>query len=129
MSGLFFTTEAPLSSICINDIDDPFAIAQRLICFKLFGPFNTLFYMLARMTRSVQRLLDENGTGMTARGIKAPKLKTIPLPVSPEAEQAGIVSKVEELMVVFDSEGLHEGGSRYTTWLGRCSCRAGGGLT
>jgi type I restriction enzyme S subunit len=98
LGDLFFTTEAPLGNICLNDIEEPFAIAQRLICLKPFGATNTHFYMLAIMSQTVQRVLDDNATGMTARGIKAAKLKLIPLPVPPEAEQARIVSKVEELM-------------------------------
>jgi len=103
LGDLFFTTEAPLGNICFNDIEESFAIAQRLICFKPFGPTNTRFYMLAIMSQSVQRVLDDNATGMTARGIKAAKLKPIPLPVPPEAEQARIVAKVEELMALCDA--------------------------
>ncbi len=30
---LFFTTEAPLANICLNDIEESFALAQRAICF------------------------------------------------------------------------------------------------
>ncbi len=103
VDDLFFTTEAPLGNICLNDIEEPFAIAQRLICFKPYGPTNTRFFMLALMSRSMQRLLDENATGMTAKGIKAAKLKPIPLPVPPEAEQARIVAKVDELMTICDA--------------------------
>ena len=103
LGDLFFTTEAPLGNICLNDIEEPFAIAQRLICFQPFGPTNTHFYMLAIMSQSVQRVIDDNATGMTARGIKAAKLKLIPLPVPPEAEQARIVSKVEELMALCEA--------------------------
>nr|WP_294917908.1 restriction endonuclease subunit S [uncultured Neokomagataea sp.] len=107
LGDLFFTTEAPLGNICLHNIEEPFAIAQRLICFKPFGPTNTRFYLLAIMSQSVQRVLDDNATGMTARGIKAAKLKSIPLPVPPEAEQARIVAKVEELMVVCDALKAH----------------------
>jgi type I restriction enzyme S subunit len=103
LGDLFFTTEAPLGNICLNDIEDPFAIAQRLICFKPFGATNTRFYMLAIMSPSVQQLLDDHATGMTARGIKAAKLKLIPLPVPPEGEQARIVAKVDELIALCDA--------------------------
>lgn len=102
IGDLFFTTEAPLGNICLNDIDEPFAIAQRLICFTPYGPTNTRFYMMAIMSASMQRVLDYNATGMTARGIKAAKLKPIALPVPPEAEQARIVAKVDELMALCD---------------------------
>lgn len=103
IGDLFFTTEAPLGNICLNDIDEPFAIAQRLICFKPYGPTNTRFFMMAIMSQSMQRVLDDNATGMTARGIKAAKLKPIALPVPPEAEQRRIVAKVEELMALCDA--------------------------
>ncbi len=100
---LFFTTEAPLGNICINDIEEPFAIAQRLICFKPYGVANTRFYMMTIMSRSMQRVLDDSATGMTARGIKAAKLKPIALPVPPDAEQQRIVVKVDELMALCDA--------------------------
>lgn len=100
---LFFTTEAPLGNICINDIEEPFAIAQRLICLKPYGVTNTRFYMMTVMSRSMQRVLDDNATGVTARGIKAAKLKSIALPVPPEEEQQRIVDKVDELMALCDA--------------------------
>ncbi|MBS0244772.1 MAG: restriction endonuclease subunit S, partial [Proteobacteria bacterium] len=84
------------------DIDEPFAIAQRVICFKPYGATNTRFYMMVIMSRVMQRLLDDNATGMTARGIKAAKLKPIALPVPPEAEQQRIVGKVDELLTLCD---------------------------
>lgn len=100
---LFFTTEAPLGNICLNDIEQPFAIAQRVICFHPYGTTNTRFYMMAIMSRSMQQVLDNHSTGMTARGIKAAKLKPIALPVPPEAEQCRIVAKVDQLMALCDA--------------------------
>lgn len=102
VGDLFFTTEAPLGNICLNDIEKPFAIAQRLICFKPYGPTNSHFYMLAIMSKSIQRMLNGLATGMTAAGIKAAKLKPIPLPVPPEEEQSRIVAKVEQLIALCD---------------------------
>jgi type I restriction enzyme S subunit len=58
--------------------------------------------MMVIMSASMQRVLDDNATGMTARGIKAARLKPIALPVPPEAEQARIVTKVDELMALCD---------------------------
>lgn len=102
LGDLFFTTEAPLGNICLNDIEEPFAIAQRLICFNPYGKVNTRFYMLVIMSDVMQRIIDQNSTGMTASGIKAAKLKPIALPVPPEAEQYRIVAKVDELMALCD---------------------------
>ena len=103
IGDLFFTTEAPLGNICQNDMEAPFAIAQRLICFRPYGHVNTRFFMLAIMSRSMQQLLDDHATGMTARGIKAAKLKPLPLPVPPQAEQHRIVTKVYELMALCEA--------------------------
>lgn len=100
IGDLFFTPEAPLGNICLNDIEEQFAIAQRLICFQPYGAVNTRFYMLSIMSKVYQEILDDNATGMTARGIKASKLKPLPLPVPPEAEQKRIVAKVDELMAL-----------------------------
>lgn len=102
VGDLFFTTEAPLGNICQNNIEEPFAIAQRLICFQPYGDVDTRFFMLAIMSRSMQQMLDDHATGMTARGIKAAKLKPLPLPVPPADEQHRIVVKVDELMALCD---------------------------
>lgn len=103
IGDLFFTTEAPLGNICLNDVEEPFAIAQRLICLKPYGIANTRFYMMTIMSRSMQRVIDSSATGMTARGIKAANLKPIVLPVPPDAEQQRIVAKVDELMSLCDA--------------------------
>ena len=103
LGDLFFTTEAPLGNICQNDIHEAFAIAQRLICFQPYGDVNTRFFMMAIMSRSMQKVLDDHATGMTARGIKAAKLKLLALPVPPKAEQHRIVAKVDELLALCDA--------------------------
>jgi type I restriction enzyme S subunit len=100
---LFFTTEAPLGNVCVNDVGERFAVAQRVICLQPYGRVNTRFYMMAIMSRSVQRVLYDEATGMTARGIKAAKLKPIALPVPPEAEQHRIVAWVDALFAVCDA--------------------------
>ena len=107
VGDLFFTTEAPLGNICQNDIEEPFAIAQRVICFQPYGAANTRFLMLAIMSRSMQRIIDDQATGMTAKGIKASKLKPLPLPIPPLAEQQRIVAKVDALMALCDQLKSH----------------------
>jgi type I restriction enzyme S subunit len=47
--------------------------------------------------------LDKNGTGVTAKGIKASKLKQLPIAIPPLAEQRRIVAKVDELMALVDA--------------------------
>ncbi len=102
IGDLFFTTEAPLANVCLNDIEEPFALAQRAICFQPYATIDTKFFMLALMSDVMQSLIDAHATGMTAKGIKAAKLKPLPVPIPPLAEQERIVAKVDELMALCD---------------------------
>jgi hypothetical protein len=49
-----------------------------------------------------QSILDNTATGLTAKGIKAAKLKRLPVAIPPLSEQIRIVAKVKELMTLCD---------------------------
>jgi type I restriction enzyme S subunit len=100
VGDLFFTTEAPLANICINDMDFQFAMAQRVICLQPYGQIDTKFFMYALMSDLMQSLIGAHATGLTAKGIKAARLKALPVPIPPQAEQRRIVAKIDELMTL-----------------------------
>jgi type I restriction enzyme S subunit len=102
IGDMLFTTEAPLGNIAIVDIAEKFALAQRVICFQLHDQAIGTYLKIAVMSEQVQEQLINAATGMTATGIKASKLKEIPVPIPPLAEQHRIVAKVDELMALCD---------------------------
>ena len=102
IGDLFFTTEAPLGNVCLNDIEEPFALAQRVICMQPYTDIDTRFLMYGLMSELMQSLIHEYATGLTAKGIKATRLKPLPIPIPPLAEQHRIVAKVDELMALCD---------------------------
>ena len=102
IGDLLFTTEAPLGNVCLNDVDEPFALAQRVICMQPYADIDTRFLMYGLMSDSMLLLIYEHATGLTAKGIKAAKLKPLPIPIPPLAEQHRIVAKVDELMALCD---------------------------
>jgi type I restriction enzyme S subunit len=99
---ILFTTEAPMGNAATVSLPDRFALAQRVICFRPYGGANADWLTLQILSEPFQSLLDELATGLTAKGIKAAKLKRIPIALPPLAEQHRIVAKVDELMVLCD---------------------------
>ena len=100
---ILFTPEAPLGNVAIVDILGIFALAQRVICFQLHESEMSSYIRLLIMSNPFQNQLLINATGMTAKGIKASKLKEIPVPIPPLAEQHRIVAKVDQLMSLCDT--------------------------
>ena len=102
VGDMLFTTEAPLGNIALVEIQERFALAQRVICFQLHEPRMGPFLRIAMMSRPLQAQFGDAATGMTATGIKASRLKEVPLPIPPQAEQERIVAKVNQLMTLCD---------------------------
>ena len=99
---VLFTTEAPMGNAAVVRLTERFALAQRVINLRLYGSLDPDFLVLQILAEPFQRILDATATGLTAKGIKAAKLKRLPIVVPPLAEQRRIVAKVAELMVLCD---------------------------
>lgn len=102
IGDMLFTTEAPLGNIALIGIAEEFALAQRVICFQLHERAIGEYLKIAIMSDQVQQQLINAATGMTATGIKASKLKEIPIPIPSIAEQHRIVAKVDEIVALCD---------------------------
>jgi len=103
VGDVLFTTEAPMGNAAIVELAERFALAQRVICFQSYGAVEPEFLVMQILSDQFQLILDKNGTGVTAKGIKASKLKRLPIAVPPIAEQRRIVSKVKEVMALVDA--------------------------
>lgn len=99
---VLFTTEAPMGNAAVLRLSDKIGLAQRVINFRLYGGLDPDFLVLQILSEPFQRILEATATGLTAKGIKAAKLKRLPIAVPPLAEQHRIVAKVREVMTVCD---------------------------
>ena len=99
---LLFTTEAPLGNVAPVNLKEKFALAQRVINLQPFMAFDTSFMLIALMSGTMQNQFWQKATGMTAKGIKAARLKLIPILYPPLSEQDRIVEKVNSLMALLD---------------------------
>lgn len=102
VGDVLFTTEAPMGNAARVDLAGRFALAQRVIDLRAYGAVDADFLVLVINSRPFQLILDATATGLTAKGIKAAKLKRLPIPVPSLPEQHRIVAKVNELMAVCD---------------------------
>lgn len=94
---ILFTTEAPLGNACQLDIDEPYALGQRLITIQPLLS-NKRLVLFAILSRAIQLQLIDKASGITAKGIKSSRLVQVLIPLPPLAEQAAIVERVEALM-------------------------------
>lgn len=99
---VLFTTEAPMGNAAVVRLNENFGLAQRVINFRLYGSLDPDFMALQLRSAPFQTILDKTATGLTAKGIKAAKLKRLPFAIPPLPEQHRIVAKVDELMGLCD---------------------------
>lgn len=99
---LFVTEGHTMGFVAQIDLKYEFALAQRTICFQSFLEMDLGFYYFTMMSPQFQSIIIDNQTGSAAGGIKASKLKRVPIPIPPSEEQKVIVEKVNGLMDLCD---------------------------
>lgn len=97
VGDILFTTEAPLGNVAVVDIEAPFALAQRVICFGLYEPRTSLMLKSILLSQFFQDAIADQASGVTAQGIKSARLQLILIPLPPLAEQSRIIARVEAL--------------------------------
>ncbi len=100
---LLFTTEAPLGNAALCDLDIT-SCGQRIITMQKYCD-NTVcleLFMYFILSPAFQNELQDNCTGITAKGIKADKLKHLLIPFPPIEEQQRIVDKINKIMPKID---------------------------
>jgi type I restriction enzyme, S subunit len=99
---VLFTTEAPLGNVAQLLTRERVALAQRIIALHPISRISGAYLALSLMSPLMQASIRAKATGTTAQGIKAAKLRLIPVPVPMEHEQESIVDKVQHLMALCD---------------------------
>jgi len=97
---LFVTEGHTMGFAALNDRVDEFALAQRIITLQPWHPLETRCFLFFMMSSLFQGLVRLNATGSAAVGIKAARLRGLPLPFPPAAEQREIVRRVEALFAL-----------------------------
>ena len=99
-NDLLITTEAPLGNVALAD-QDTYSTAQRVIVLQLREEYrdkvNNKYVMHYMLDESFQTKLQDQKTGSTVAGIKAAKLKLIPIVLPCVTEQAEVVRILDSL--------------------------------
>ena len=99
-NDLLFTTEAPLGNVALAD-QDTYSTAQRVIVLQLREEFlnkvNNKYVMYHMLDEKFQTQLQDQKTGSTVAGIKAAKLKLIPIVLPSADEQEEVVRILDSL--------------------------------
>ena len=100
---IFFVTEgATMGFVALNDREGEIALAQRTLTLQPFQTLGTKFFYYFMMSKFFQDLVVLNATGSAAVGIKAARVRDLPAPFPPLAEQHEIVRRVEALLARAD---------------------------
>ncbi|MBC3619036.1 restriction endonuclease subunit S [Vibrio metschnikovii] len=97
---LFITEGHTMGYVAQVELDYSFALAQRTICLQCFGDLSPEYLRIALMSPQFQLMVKDNETGSAAGGIKASKLKRLPIPVPTLPEQINIVERVDCLLAI-----------------------------
>lgn len=110
---VIFTTEAPLGNVAQLNIKGKYALAQRAITLPIIDGAYPEYLKYILMSHSMQKVINEQATGTTVKGIKSSKLKEIIVPLPSMKEQKEIVrildsvlnneTKIEEVIDICDS--------------------------
>ena len=99
-NDLLITTEAPLGNVALAD-QDTYSTAQRVIVLQLREEYhdkvNNKYVMHYMLDESFQTKLQDQKTGSTVAGIKAAKLKLIPIVLPCVDEQIEVVRILDSL--------------------------------
>ena len=105
IGDIVITTEAPLGNVALIDRED-IALAQRVIKYRANVNFLNYGYLKHYfLSEKFQKILDDNSSGSTAKGIKGSVLHKLPiiLPQLPEQTTiAAALSDVDALMGELD---------------------------
>ncbi|WP_214691584.1 MULTISPECIES: restriction endonuclease subunit S [unclassified Exiguobacterium] len=96
--NIFFTTEAPLGNVAINNLDQLFATAQRLITIQVNTNCHNKFLFYYLMSNQAKTQILKMATGTTVKGIKTKVLKELIVPLPPLEEQKLISEKIDALL-------------------------------
>ncbi len=101
---VIFTMEAPLGEAAVVPDDRRFSLAQRTLLLRAKqGTVDGEFLSKALMSPQVRESIYAKAMGTTVKGIASKRLKHIPLPIPPIAEQRRIVDYLGDLQAKVDS--------------------------
>src|SRR5690606_27719798 len=121
MNGdILFTRAGPTNRVGILCVARPtrnkLMISDKIIRFHLIAGIDPDFAVISLSAGHPSEVIEKLKSGMAASqvNISQPKLRLVPIPVPPLAEQRRIVAKVEQLMALVDELEQQLAASRAT---------------